>query len=676
MTKKLVSFDDEADDLGLPTPVAGRMKNSFSPRLSIAASPATGVKVTSLGSGIRPINYINGVFIGFRASRLYTSSDADTWTDAGPVPGDGYVRKILPTDDGEMLLATSGSLHRSTGWATGTPTWSQKMATTGAAVIQPFSFNGRAGKFIVTEYAGTRADSRYAYISTDDGNTFTQVWDANVMHGEVDGPLTHIHGVEYDHYADRFYLSEGHHPASAGIYVSEDDGATWMRPPGLFEDPAPTTIDVTPDGLVCSSDSQRPGLFGVVRQDDPMDEKLIHTWRWQTGKDGVVGFGASSFRDEKTGVVYVGFRSGQDGVHPVIAGGTPTSAGLVWQWDGGPSVVSDDVQNPLVADGRLYAYGLLSGELRQIRGNIPAPGVPLPDPSGDSTSGTSLRVGHGAVVAGAQGTAVGVAARADGAQDSTAVGYGAVASVNAVAVGSSSTAGGSSVAIGHGATPSAGGNGVAIGNLSSTSGGGSVVVGDGAKAGGTATAIGWKAEAGTSSAAVGTDAKAAVSSVAMGRRAKADAGDASVAIGVDAVATAGWGTAVGSLASGASSSAALGREANAGLSAVAVGRASAATTSGVAVGREAQAGNQMTAVGYQAKATAVNSVALGQGTTTTEANAVAVGSRSLHLQPVTAAPIAPSTGAVLYVRDVDGVMSLCCRIAGGAEIIIAPTPAA
>ena len=69
----------------------------------------------------------------------------------------------------------------------------------------------------------------------------------------------------------------------AGLYVSEDNGATWTRPAGLMcsttlPGPSPTVIVATEAGLVCGSDNAyRQGLLGVVRRDDPADEELAQT---------------------------------------------------------------------------------------------------------------------------------------------------------------------------------------------------------------------------------------------------------------------------------------------------------------------------------------------------------------------------------------------------------------
>ena len=52
---------------------------------------------------------------------------------------------------------------------------------------------------------------------------------------------------------------------------------------------------------------------------------------------------------------------------------------------------------------------------------------------------------------------------------------------------------------------------------------------------------------------------------------------------------------------------------------------------------------------------------------------MAVGPRGIHMQPVTTAPAAPTNGAILYVREVNSVLSLCVRMAGGVEIVLAPS---
>jgi len=178
-----------------------------------------------------------------------------------------------------------------------------------------------------------------------------------------------------------------------------------------------------------------------------------------------------------------------------------------------------------------------------------------------------------------------------------------------------------------------------------------------------------------SSTAVGREAFAAVNAdtanpgaTAVGYRSKATAqsGNAT-AVGREADASGNTSTAVGSQSKATNTrSTVIGSDAITSLS-------NRSTVIGSQASAESALGG--TAVGAGAKALHTNATALGSDVVTEANHSVALGPRHIHMQPVSVIPSAPAAGAVLYVRDVGGVMSLCCRIAGGAEIVIAPPPA-
>jgi hypothetical protein len=67
--------------------------------------------------------------------------------------------------------------------------------------------------------------SRYAYLSTDTGQTFTRVFDI----GNAEG--VHTHGVCYDPYWDALWLTSGDGNAGRAVYLSTDHGRTWGNVP-------------------------------------------------------------------------------------------------------------------------------------------------------------------------------------------------------------------------------------------------------------------------------------------------------------------------------------------------------------------------------------------------------------------------------------------------------------
>lgn len=572
------------------------------------------------------IDVFDGTLWGYQGNTIHKSTDnGETWAAHCPSPVGDVVLRLMPCDDGEVLSVRVGGVYKSTGWAGGSPSWELKVARTGAAAFQQFQVDGDGAKFIVAQYgpggAGSQArkDSRYGHISLDGGDTWTQVWDSVAMHGATESNLSHIHGVCYDSWSDRFYLSEGH-AAGAGLWVSEDDGATWTLPVGLIASPSPTTITATDDGLVCGSDHSEPGVWGVVRQANPADEKFAHTWVWRDGRPGLIGFGMRSHRDPATGVVYIGYRTdGSVQGAPIIAGGTAAAGGHVFTLPGEGWVTLDSFTQVVVNDGVIHATSLKNGSTDATwRARLPAPtGGEVVDEGGvlgGTSDGTSVAVGTGSLAETTDSVAVGSYARI---------------------------------------TATSGGSMIAVGSNAQVSGAGGVALGADASAAASAFAMGFKAVAGNESVVIGPDASTVTGqtrAVAIGRNVVARG--QSVAIG--------WGSAA-SVGGGTSQS-------------VAVGDSATAAGNSVAVGRSSNAGgNQSTAIGHGAVATYGGSVAIGQGSTTTSYSQVAVGSRHIHMTPVSGHPPIPTSGAIFYtlLDDTTGKTTLYARLPSGMPIVIA-----
>ena len=153
-----------------------------------------------------------------------------------------------------------------------------------------------------------------------------------------------------------FYVIEGHQ-AGGGIYVSEDDGASWTKRysmadvekrPTSSNPSQPTNIISTNDGLVLASDDSWAGLLGIPRIGPIASRKLALTWRWSTGYGSdVLGFGNQAHRDPDTGIVYVVYRSTFALQPPIITGGTATTGAKVWEWPTA-SEVTDNNETPHV----------------------------------------------------------------------------------------------------------------------------------------------------------------------------------------------------------------------------------------------------------------------------------------------------------------------------------------
>lgn len=469
------------------------------------------VGVTATAASTTPValDVWGGYAWGSYGSNIYRSADeGDTWAlYASTYPAGKTLLRILPTSDGEVIVCDAATIYKSSGWATGTPTWTLKVTANGTCQFQSWGFDGDSAgtKFISTEYSSTRADSRYVRISLDSGTTWAVAYDSVAVHGETLANGSHLHGCGYDEWGDRFYFSEGHDDGGtvgdiAGVYCSTDDGATWARATGMAHNPAPTVIVATKDGLVCGSDSPTSGMFGVQRRTNPATEELVSTYRWRTGRAGTIGFGKRGFRQPGTDVVFVSFTTHFADVAPIIAAGTPTSGALVYTW---PSAygANDFIDHPVMPSrNRLLAHGYINGGTNKyiLKAHAGSPGarsVSTVDTGGTvggtATSGDSMALGpQSSTGAAIRSVAAGVGATASTTQDGTAVGYAASAALEATAVGASTVAHSYGVAVGNAATTGAHAENVAVGAGATGTSSAATAVGRSATAGNAGTALG------------------------------------------------------------------------------------------------------------------------------------------------------------------------------------------
>lgn len=472
--------------------------------------PLMDVTVSARGSDPRPREFFSDYLWGEDGTNIYRSDDAGaSWSSFVAGPGAGAVRRIIPRADGEVLVL-HGQIYKSLGWASGSPTFTQVLdPVNGTAGTLEWGFDGDGTKFIVTHYSSVdRADSRYAWISTDQGDTWTQVWDANALF--VDGADTHQHAVCYDSWDDKFYLCEGH-GSGVGVYVSSDNGDNWTKvadPDGLVGTSSPTVAVATDLGIVFGTDNLNDGLWVLRRGSSNLEQ----AWRWNAGKLVLNGFAMQGTRDAETGVVYVGFRSDHADVGAVITASDGQTASLVWT---DPSF-EGEWRPGAVTDGGVLA-GSNARDDKVVYATVGKRGVPYNnDPGnvfgGEAANNQTVAVGQGAeavdrgvavgslsvqtpatpstdvrmVTIGAEATAtrvggiaVGFQAEADGAPYGVAVGYQADAgNTDAVAIGrAANAAGNDGVALGAGASTSTWLRSVALGADTTVSANDQVMVG-------------------------------------------------------------------------------------------------------------------------------------------------------------------------------------------------------
>ena len=638
------------------TATSGEVQGMIAPtRAKVDAISTQGFplrEMTTVARGSSPIpcgsfdGYLWGTSAVVADAQLYRSSDGgQTWETFGaasvPVDGRGVaqgVQKILPTSDGEVLAVSFGNVVRSTGWASGSPTWTVVLTNPTASYIYPWGFDGDGTKFIVVHYSGSgtatpdRADSRYGWISVDGGNTWEVKWDTQERFGATVNGLTHIHGAAYDPWEDRFFINEGHDTAT-GVYVSNNDGGTWTRVPygNTFTDStpanAPTVVVATDKGMVFGSDDSHNGIYVLPRGTNTIE----HVWAWGGVQNSqLLGYALQGFRDPATGIVYISYVSDEGDLPAPVGASDGLTANEVWREPGvfgmwrklfiqGDHVLMWEQLGNLVARGKLGGSGARPAE---------DPGRVL---------GGMVRGGRKSVAVGSESHAVG--------DRSVAVGGGASTTThNGTAVGADANAVGSGTSTGAGASSEP--LGAAFGYQAKTTGGTSVGA-NAFTASVSSTAIGRGARA-------ATDAGAAnVNSTAIGRDAKANAASGNAtAIGQGAVA-------------GGAMSVTIGTSASSTLPfAVAIGHAATAL------------GSSTVALGPTATSNHTGSVALGAGTSTTGNDQVQIGARHIEVKALAAEPVAPAAGdARLFTRpNGAGKTELCVRFNTGPVIVIATQP--
>lgn len=580
-----------------------------------------GVIINDNYIGVMPLDFIDGVLYGFKnnTTLVKSSDDGITWEDIIRIPF-GSVMCIFKCADGEMLIGNNGQLVKTIGWEINpkTCTFSQNKLpnkTPGVGTLR-WGIDGDGIKFIVTEYSGSdRGESRYIWVSTDMGNTFNVVYDKYTTDPTN---TSHMHGVCYDKWADRFFVSHGH-GVLRGVYYSDNDGVTWNKISGNFQpDAAPTTLIATDDGIVCGSDSADGGLYGILRTEKPEDMEMRKICRWNVEREGVTGFAFKSVRD-KRGHVYVSFKSDFDDVPSVIMAGTANSATTVWT---SPTKEANSFLYLGVTDKKIIGVTLKGAIYKKIEGfkKVGKQSYQFDKGNmnyGESRIATSINVGTGREITTFRETVVGCKAGV----------MPGVSGSNNVIIGFDAHANARSVVIGSEAMSDKNDT-VSIGKGTSCQGIFGTAIGVGANVMNNAT----------NGTAIGSKATSFVNGTAIGSEASASEGSANGA------------TAIGSNAKAGSFSTAIGNNA------------------------QAKGVNQM-AIGKGAISTHTNSIALGIGVTTTTTDQLAIGKKHIELDVLDNDPVSvPDNKARLYIiKNTSGKIELRVRI-GGNNIVLATQP--
>ena len=461
--------------------------------------PALATATGSLGAAtVRPLDVLSdGYLYGAQGTAVLVRSadDGTTWETVQNMGAGDEIIAVRDLANGEVIVSrrTSG-LYRSTGWSTSPSdaTFAQVVAPTGAgAYFAAFglSTNPATGRVLVAEYAGSYTDSLRVRLSTDNGVTFSVVYD---LTSEAVAPADcHLHLAEIDPWTDDRLWISWHHITNAepgGVFYSDDDGATWTA---LTTAHQPTTGTATDRGVVFGSDEAENGVYVVERTTDPTAMVYRRAWSWRENTNGIAGFAYRGFRDPATGLVYVAFVGYPGMPKGIIAASDGVTASQVWRSDALAVDTGDGARNVVVSGERILAPIASNSATAATYETLIAPrprrGARLPssdDPGrvlgGRVTRSLSVAAGPGSTAGGLAGSgasAFGYGATATGSQ-SNAFGWKALASGNnAQSIGDNSQATkAASTAVGSTAKAT-GDNSTAIGYNTTASGYRSTVLG-------------------------------------------------------------------------------------------------------------------------------------------------------------------------------------------------------
>ncbi len=187
---------------------------------------------------------------------------------------------VRQLDNGELLVGTGdnfptntikAALWISSGYA-GTPTFTKKLDASDyqQTISLAWGFGGGGQVYAVSEYdskaPGSRSANQRAWITTDSGATWTQIYD----HGNGSLSTRHIHGVAADPYRPgTVWLTLGDYTGDATgdrrIRVSRNNGATWADVTTIHQ---PTPIMCFPDCVAFGTDNAPNGVLVIPNPDD------------------------------------------------------------------------------------------------------------------------------------------------------------------------------------------------------------------------------------------------------------------------------------------------------------------------------------------------------------------------------------------------------------------------
>lgn len=220
------------------------------------------------------------------------------------------VKLIVPTGTNEVLASCgSKGLFKSVGWGTPSITWIRKLYEEGSDFLS-WGLDSNGAIAIATHYRATDyTKSRYTWLSTDSGDTWT------VVHDLGENTHVHMHLAHIDQFnKNRLWIS--YHEVEKedkikAIKYSDDLGSTWTL---LTDEWQPTTAVATPNGMVFGTDDGPGGLLHVPNKKDPEDLQIHLACPFPVEKSAYAWvFAIYAEYNEKMGAAVTTFISQVDG---------------------------------------------------------------------------------------------------------------------------------------------------------------------------------------------------------------------------------------------------------------------------------------------------------------------------------------------------------------------------
>ena len=218
---------------------------------------------------------------------METRDDGATWTNLHQFDTALGWAKFL--DNGEIIASVGKDpdpreIWVSSGYGTSTVTWSKSLTadTAYAYFAEAWSVSIHKNMVFLNEYGpkeplylgnAVTQGARYTYMSLDYGKTFTTIFDLKnyieVDRGLVGQQGMHLHGVAWDEYWDRIWVTFG--DDTNGTVFSDDLGATWQTADWGSSASAPgqhqaVGIAPLPGCILFGSDGAPNGVWRIDRE--------------------------------------------------------------------------------------------------------------------------------------------------------------------------------------------------------------------------------------------------------------------------------------------------------------------------------------------------------------------------------------------------------------------------